>query len=122
MNLESQNQSGTSPIARAAISRPSGMLTPSEAESLRKKKKHATQRAQDYLTTRNDPPPQSDDQPRETTHFHNEAAEISIFPLEPGDPGYGDESEAFLRNAMQLEPQNKKPGGKATPRPFRPSK
>lgn len=36
--------------------------------------------------------------------FMNEKTGMSIWPLEPGDPGYGPESRAFLKAFMEAEP------------------
>lgn len=36
--------------------------------------------------------------------FRNEKLGMSLWPLEPGDPGYGPESRAFLKAFMEAEP------------------
>ena len=42
--------------------------------------------------------------PRRLTCFRNPKTGMSIVPLQPGDPGYGPESNAFVRDMMALEP------------------
>jgi len=40
---------------------------------------------------------------RPLIRLHNPRTGIAIYPLEPGDPGYGPESTAFVKAMMESE-------------------